>query len=129
MKSHPEHPQKEFAKMLGAACVRRGYLEQLHAGTAPITLIGDYSDVKVIDATGKEIPWNQVSRISQDEMKTLMVGVVDRLYTFLRRTLFCAGEDKEFARAIEKPAAPWTNHWNEPQYLPDFLMPPSPKQE
>jgi hypothetical protein len=62
-------------------------------------------------------------------MKTLMVGVVDRLYTFLRRTLFCAGEDKEFARAIEKTAAPWTKNWNEPQYLPDFLMPCSPKQE
>jgi hypothetical protein len=115
--------------MLGAACVRRGYLEELQAGTTPITLTGDYSDVKVIDATGKEIPWNQVSRISQEEMKTLMVGVVDRLYTFLRRTLFAAGDDREFTRAIERTAAPWTKNWNEPQYLRDFLMPRSPKQE
>lgn len=129
MKSDPEHQQKEFAKLIAAACVRRGYLEKLHAGTTPISLTGDYSDVKVIDATGKEIPWDQVSGISQDEMKTLMVGVVDRLYTFLRRTLFAAGDDKEFARAIEKTAAPWTKHWNEPQYLPDFLMPGAPKEK
>ena len=57
-----------------AACVRRGYLEKLHAGRTPATRSGDYSDVKVIDAEGREIPWNQVSRISQDEMKMLMTG-------------------------------------------------------
>jgi hypothetical protein len=49
VKSHPKEPQKEFAKILGAACVRRGYLEKLHAGTTPITHAGDYSDVKVIE--------------------------------------------------------------------------------
>lgn len=129
MKSNPKEPQKEFAKVMAAACFRRGYLEQLHSGTTPITLTGDYSDVRVIDATGKEIPWNQVSRINQNEMKSLMVGVVDRLYTFLVRTLFTVGEDKEFSRAIENAAAPWTKNWNEPKYLPDFLMPCSPKQE
>ena len=74
MKSDPKHQQKQFAKLVVAACVRRGYLEQLHAGTTPVTRTGDYSDVKVIDATGREIPWNQVSRINQIEMKTLMVG-------------------------------------------------------
>ena len=52
MKPHSKDPQKEFAKMLGAACVRRGYLEKLHAGTTPITHTGDFSDVKVTDATG-----------------------------------------------------------------------------
>jgi hypothetical protein len=35
-----------------------------------VTRSGDYSDVRVIDAEGREIPWNHVSRISQDEMKT-----------------------------------------------------------
>lgn len=129
MKSHPTDPQKDFAKMMAAACVRRGYLEKLHAGTTPITLTGDYSDVKVIDATGREIPWNQVSRINQDEMKSFMVGVVDRLYTFLLRTLLSAREDKLFEQAVEKAVVPWTKKWNDPQYLPDFLMPGVLKQE
>jgi hypothetical protein len=33
----------EFAKLIAAACVRRGYLEQLHAGFTPVTRSGDYS--------------------------------------------------------------------------------------
>lgn len=116
--------QKEFAKLLAAACVRRGYLEKLHQGTVPVTRTGDYSDVKVIDAEGREIPWREVSHINQDEMKTLMVGVVDRIYTFLKRTLLAAGEDKAFTQALDRAAHPWTKGWDEPKYLDNFLMPP-----
>jgi hypothetical protein len=117
--------QSEFAKMMAAACVRRGYLEKLHNGFTPVTRSGDYSDVKVIDAEGREIPWNQISRINQDEMKTLMTGVVSRLHTFLARTLFSPTEDKAFEQALHRAAAPWARSWDEPEYLPDFLMPPS----
>ena len=114
---------------MAAACVRRGYLEKLHCGTIPVTRTGDYSDVKVIDAEGREIPWNQVSRINQDEMKTLMTGVVNRIHTFLARTLFSATEDKAFEQALDRAAAPWTKAWDEPKYLADFLMPHSEKKE
>lgn len=116
--------QKEFAKMMAAACVRRGYLEHLHEGIHPITHTGDYSDVKVIDANGREIPWNQVSRINQDEMKTLMTGVVDKIYTFLMRTLFSPADDPEFEKATQRAALSWVKNWDEPKYLDDFLMPP-----
>ena len=120
--------QTELAKLMTAACVRRGYLEKLHEGVTPVTRAGDYSDVKVIDAEGREIPWNEVSRISQDEMKTLMTGVVNRVHTFLARTLFSETEDEAFAQALGRAAAPWTRAWNEPEYLPDFLMPHPGKQ-
>ena len=120
--------QSEYAKLMAAACVRRGYLEILHEGIPPITRTGDYSDVKVIDAEGREIPWNQVSRIDQDEMKTLITGVVNRIHTFLARTLFSATEDKAFHQALDRAAAPWTKAWDEPEYLPDFLMPHSEEQ-
>jgi hypothetical protein len=120
--------QSEFAKTMAAACVRRGYLEKLHAGVTPITRTGDYSDVKVIDAGGREIPWNQVSRINQEEMKTLMTGVVNRIHTFLARTLFSATKDKAFQQALDRAATPWTKPWDEPEYLADFLMPHSEKQ-
>jgi hypothetical protein len=116
--------QGEFAKLMTAACVRRGYLEKLHAGITPVTRSGDYSDVKVIDAEGREIPWNQVSRINQDEMKTLMTGVVNRIHTFLARTLFSTTEDKAFEQALDRAAAPWIKSWEEPKYLADFLMSP-----
>ena len=121
--------QSEFAKLMTAACVRRGFLEQLHAGVTPVTRTGDYSDVKVIDAEGREIPWNEVSRINQDEMKTLMTGVVNRIHTFLARTLFSAGEDKAFVQALDRAAAPWIKKWDEPEFLADFLMPQPGKHE
>lgn len=31
-----------------------------------------------------EIAWNQLSRISNSEMKALMIDVVDRVYSYLR---------------------------------------------
>ena len=125
----PKKAKGEFSKIMAAACVRRGYLERLHCGTTPVTRTGDYSDVKVIDAEGKEIPWNMVSRINQDEMKTLMSGVVNRIHTFLARTLFSATEDKAFVQALDRAAAPWTKAWDEPKYLADFLMPPLEKED
>jgi len=123
MKLSAKQEQQEFAKIMAAACVRRGYLEDLHSGLRPVTRTGDYSDVKVIDAEGREIPWNQVSRINQNEMKTLMTGVVDRIYTFLARTLLSAGNDRAFEQAVDRTAALWTKHWDEPKYLANFLMP------
>lgn len=128
MTTSKKKSQNEFSKIMAAACVRRGYLEQLHEGVTPITRSGDYSDVKVIDAEGREIPWNQVSRINQDEMKTLMRGVVNRIHTFLARTLFSVSEDKAFQQALDRGAVPWISAWDEPEYLADFLMPPSEKE-
>lgn len=104
--------QTEIAKLMAAACVRRGYLERLHAGITPVTRSGDYSDVKIIDAEGREIPWNEVSHIDDEEMKTLMIGVVNRIHTFLSRTLFSPTEDKEFEQALSRAAAPWTRTWD-----------------
>jgi hypothetical protein len=124
MTTNPDKSQGDFAKIM-AACVRRGYLEKLHAGITPVTRTGDYSDVKVIDAEGLEIPWNQVSRINQSEMKMLVTGVLNRLHTFLARTFYCGFQDKAFQQALERAAAPWTKTWDAPQYLPEFLMPTS----
>ena len=120
--------QKHFAKLLTAACVRRGHLETLHTGITPISLTGDYSDVKVIDAEGREIPWNSVSRIRQDEMKSLMVGVVNRIYTFLARTLFTKVADPAFEHALERVVSASVTSWEEPRYLDDFLMPLVPSE-
>ena len=123
MTSSEKTSQGDFAKIMAAACVRRGFLEKLHAGFTPVTHKGDYSDVKVIDAEGREIHWNQVSRINQEEMKMLMTGVVNRIFTFLSRTLFSPTEDKAFHHALDRAAAPWIKGWEEPEHLADFLMP------
>lgn len=85
----------QLAKTLTAMCVRHTLIEEIHAGKSPITKTGDYSDVKVIDADGREIPWNEVSRISDDEMKILMKSIVNRLYTF-----FIQEEDPRFIKQV-----------------------------
>ncbi|MCC6006488.1 MAG: hypothetical protein JJU40_02285, partial [Rhodobacteraceae bacterium] len=53
----------KLAKIMAMLCVRNTQLEMLHAGLGPITRTGDYSDVFVVDADGRRIPWNEVSHI------------------------------------------------------------------
>ena len=57
---------------------------------APPSKSGDYSDVKVVTPYG-EITWRDLSRISDEEMKRLMIEIVDKLYTFL-----CGQKEPEF---------------------------------
>ncbi len=73
---------KSFAKILVLNCVRNTFLEDLHQGVFPDSKKGDYSDVKVVSPYG-EIPWNQLGRISDEEMKKLMKEIVNKVYTML----------------------------------------------
>lgn len=43
-----------LAKAMALICVRNTMLEELQAGRTPITRTGDYSDIRVIDADGRE---------------------------------------------------------------------------
>jgi len=71
-----------LAKTLAMLCVRNTALEDLHAGITPVSKTGDYSDVMVIDAEGREIPWTEVSHLDDETMRALMRQIVNRLYTF-----------------------------------------------
>lgn len=73
---------KEAAIALVQRCVRNTQLEDLHAGITPASQSGDYDDVKVVSPFG-EIPWNQLSRINDAEMKALMIEIVNKVLTFL----------------------------------------------
>ncbi len=67
-------------------CFRNSMLEDLHAGITPSSASGDYSDVTVSSPYGV-IPWPKVSPLNDEEMKHLMIDVVDRAYRFIH-TLF-----------------------------------------
>jgi hypothetical protein len=71
-----------LARMITFNCFRNTLLEDIHAGTAPYTATGDYSDVKVVTPLG-EIPWKEVGKISQEEMKALMKEAVNKVFTFM----------------------------------------------
>lgn len=58
--------EKVFCEQL-LGYIRNSEIENIHAGKFPSSKTGDYSDVKVVTPYG-EIPWNELSRISQKEM-------------------------------------------------------------
>lgn len=96
-----------LAKALVETCMRNSELENLHAGRFPSSERGDFSDVKVVTPYG-EIPWPQLSRISDAEMKVLMIDVVDRVFT-------CLSFPEELAR-IGGAA-----RWDRPELHPDMM--------
>lgn len=104
-----------LAKIMAMICVRNSRLEDLHAGQVPTTRTGDYSDVFVVDADGRHIPWPDVSRIDDDEMRTLMRDIVNRLHTFH----LCAEEPR-----LQAKVARWmtvASQWDEPAIDPKVL--------
>ena len=105
----------KMAKTLAMMCVRNTGIETLHAGIVPVTHAGDYSDVRVIDADGREIGWNDVSHLDDDQMRALMKEIVNRVYTF-----YISIDDEEFRDRIDRWA--WlTDCWDEPDSDIEFL--------
>jgi hypothetical protein len=74
--------RKRLAKAMARDCFRNTALEDFHAGAFPSSRAGDYSDVKVVSPYG-EIGWERLSRLSDEEMKALMIDVVNHCYDFL----------------------------------------------
>ena len=97
-----------MAKTLAMMCVRNTGLETLHAGVVPVTQTGDYSDVRVIDADGREIAWNDVSHLDDDQMRALMREIVNRLYTFN-----VSIDNLEFRNRVDRWAR-IADRWDEP---------------
>ena len=89
--------------------VRNTALEDIHVGKAPVSRTGDYSDVMVVDAEGRRIPWPEVSHFDDDVMRDLMREIVDRLYAFH----VMAGEP-DFQAGIER-WIPVALRWDEPK--------------
>lgn len=98
-----------LAKAMAMFCVRNTGLEKFHAGLVPVTRTGDYSDVTVIDADGRRIPWPEVSHFDDDAMRDLMRQVVDRLYNSQE-----FAEDPRLLRLMERWSTV-TRHWDEPK--------------
>ena len=101
--------QQRLAKYMVEQCFRNSQLEDLHAGTAPSSKTGDYSDVVVRTPFG-EIPWCELSRFDDSEMKALMIDLVNRAYRFINR-LFDEETGGEILIGLEArdPLPQWEN--------------------
>ena len=100
------------AKTMGLMCVADSKLGEFGAGQRPVTRTGDYSDVVVVDADGRIIPWQRVARLDAAEMDRTMREIVDRLYTFLRNL-----EAAELA-ALRDHRRDETSQWDRPREDP-----------
>ncbi len=115
--------QQRLAKYLVLQCFRNSMLEDLHAGISPSSAAGDYSDVSVTSPYGV-IPWTRVSRINDDEMKRLMIDVVDRAYRFIH-ALFDENIGGELLLQLaQRDPLP---RWNEPTLVD--INSPNPRTE
>jgi hypothetical protein len=101
---------KRLAKYLAQQCFRNTMLEDLHAGITPDSQTGDYTDVVVRSPYG-EIPWPKLSRLSDQEMKALMIDVVNKTY----RALIILFDDQAGGELIKILAQrDFLPRWNEP---------------
>ena len=104
-----------LVRAMAMQCVRNTALEDIHAGAGPVTRTGDWSDVTVVDAEGRRIPWPEVSHFGDDDMRALMREIVDKLYTFL-----LLSREPGFMDCI----GIWmrsASRWDEPQIVENFL--------
>lgn len=68
-----------FIEMMVNA-TRNSELENLHCGKVPISKIGDFSDVYVV-TPDRNIPWIELSRISDKEMGPLKDSIRENIKT------------------------------------------------
>ena len=74
---------KLIARAVVEQCIRNNTdLEDLHSGITPSSKKGDHSDVYVVSPYG-QIEWKKLSRISDEEMRSLMLGIEENLIIML----------------------------------------------
>jgi hypothetical protein len=110
-----EEAARRLALGVALLCVRNTCIEEIHAGISPSSQAGDFSDVKVVTPYG-EIPWNNLSRISDDDMRDFMREVVDRIYTVLLRL-----KDREFVERMDNYTRLMTRAWDAPKESADLF--------
>ena len=103
--------QKRLAKHIALRCFRNSILEKLHEGKVPDTKVGDYSDVVVHTPFG-EIPWNELSRFNNTEMKKLMIDVVNHTYHIIQELFDDERGGELIFKLAEKDPVP---EWDEPK--------------
>jgi hypothetical protein len=109
--------RKRLAKLMARECFRNSKLEDFHAGTFPSSQADDYSDVKVVSPYG-EIAWNNLSRLNDDEMKALMIDVVNRCDQFLAAL---AVNPREMIEAVKQPDP--VPKWQDPSEVSGWNAP------
>lgn len=75
----------------------------------PNSEAGDYSDVRIVSPF-EEIKFNELSRISDEEMKQFMKQIVNNIYTILKNL-----------DLLKRALLSYPNHWDEHEENKDFI--------
>ena len=75
--------QQRIAEHVALKCFLNSVLAKLHCGQFPDSKTCDYSDVIVHTPFG-QIPWNELSRFDDAEMKALMIDVTNKVYHYIQ---------------------------------------------
>jgi hypothetical protein len=102
--------RRRLAKVMALRCFRNTILEEFHVGTFPHSQSGEYSDVKVV-SPGGEIAWHDLARLSDGEMRELMIDVVDHCYAFLNDLFNTPNGERLIEMLQRRDELP---QWNDP---------------
>ena len=103
--------QQRIAKYITLKCFRNSVLENLHSGKVPASKTADYSDVVVHTPFG-QIPWRELSRLDDAEMKDLMIDVTNKVYHFIQDLLDEKKGSELIVNLVTKDPAP---SWDDPK--------------
>lgn len=104
-----------LAKGIALNCVRNTSIERIHAGRVPEKADPNCTNLFVTDGVSM-IPWNEASRITDEEMKELMIEITNKIFTVLMNL-----EDEYFIQKFDEKTRRSTIGWNEPLYLSEWF--------
>ena len=87
---------KKMARALAFMCLNEHFKLPLHSGHSPVSHTGDYSDVTITDAKGRQMAWSHACRVSYHEREKMVSDVADGIYDFLLNI-----EKEAYARRLE----------------------------
>lgn len=98
-----QNKNRLIARYIAHCAVRNSLLENFHAGITPSSKRKDFSDVKVVTPYG-EIPWKKLSRLSDKEMRALMLDIeknIVRVLTTLPKMIEKAGTLEKYYETLK----------------------------
>jgi hypothetical protein len=106
-----------LAKAIAAICVRNGFLEDLHCRVTPSSKSRRLLGREGCHALRRD-SLERISRINDMEMKRLIKGVVNQIYTFLSRK-----DDPAFLESFINMGSRYAARWDEPEAIEPRVTP------
>ena len=101
------HVARRMARALAFMCLNDHFRQPLHSGHDPVSHTGDYTDVVITDARGRQMMWSHVCRVSSHEREKIMEDVAEGIYNFLLNI-----ETETYAKQLEdayRASVHWKN--------------------